>query len=103
MQAALANTRGFTSATGEIDAERVAMLESALEVLGDGDSPERACLLAARAVELAFCGEPDTPHTLSQQALAMVRRTGDDAAPGAGSQDPVLRHLDARHVGDQAA
>jgi hypothetical protein len=80
VQATLANTRGFTSATGQIDAERVEMLGAALGSIDVIDSPERARLLAAQAVELAFCGEPDTPRKLSEQALAMARRCGDDAA-----------------------
>ena len=80
IQATLANTRGFTSATGQIDSERVEMLQAALSSIDTSDSPERARLLAAQAVELAFCGERDTPRRLSEQALAMTRRCGDDSA-----------------------
>jgi DNA-binding SARP family transcriptional activator len=80
VQATLANTRGFTSATGQIDTERVAMLEAALTSIDDADSPERARLLAAQAVELAFCGERSAPLGLSGQALEMARRGGDDSA-----------------------
>jgi DNA-binding SARP family transcriptional activator/predicted ATPase len=80
VRATLANTRGFTSATGEIDTERVEMLRAALAATDSADSAERARLLAAEAVELAFCGERHTPGTLSSEALAMARRSGDDAA-----------------------
>jgi DNA-binding SARP family transcriptional activator len=80
VRATLANTRGFTSATGEIDTERVEMLRTALQHIDSTDSPERARLLAAQAVELAFCGERDTPRRLSDEALAMARRGADDVA-----------------------
>jgi DNA-binding SARP family transcriptional activator len=79
IEATLANTRGFTSATGQIDTERVAMLQAALRSIDAADSPERARLLVAQAVELAFCGERETPRKLSEEALAMARRSGDDA------------------------
>src|SRR5579862_3057908 len=80
VRSTLANTRGFSSATGAIDTERVEMLTAALDSIDPADSPERARLLAAQAVELAFCGERDTPRRLSDEALAMARRCGDDAA-----------------------
>ena len=80
VRATLANTRGFTSATGEIDTERVEMLKAAIQAIDTKDSPERARLLAAQAVELAFSEQREKPLELSEQALAMARRCGDDAA-----------------------
>ncbi len=80
VRATLANTRGFTSASGEIDADRVEMLKAAIASTPREDSPERARLLAAHAVELAFCGESSEPLALSDEALAMARRCDDDAA-----------------------
>jgi DNA-binding SARP family transcriptional activator len=80
VHATLANTRGFTSATGQIDSERVEMLRAALASLEERDSPERARLLAAQAVELAFCGDRHAPLGLSEQALQMARRGADDSA-----------------------
>ena len=80
VHATLANTRGFTSATGQIDTERVEMLQAALASIDNTDSPERARLLAAQAVELAFCGDRSAPLSLSDQALGMARRCGDDSA-----------------------
>jgi DNA-binding SARP family transcriptional activator/tetratricopeptide (TPR) repeat protein len=78
VRAALANTRGFTSATGEIDMGRVEMLNAALDLTDPGDSPQRARLLAGKAVELAFCGQRSRPIELSASALAMARRCQDD-------------------------
>ena len=43
--AALGNSRGFFSSIGVIDVEKVAVLESALDALGDDDGRERALLL----------------------------------------------------------
>jgi class 3 adenylate cyclase/tetratricopeptide (TPR) repeat protein len=79
-RAALANNRGFWSATGTVDAERVAALESALKRCHPGDTSERARLLANLAVELQYSGQRDRRRMLSDSALAMARRIGDPAA-----------------------
>jgi class 3 adenylate cyclase len=79
VRAALANTRGFASATGIVDTERVGMLESALAAAGDEDSAERSLLLALLAAELTFSGEWERRRDLSDLAIAIARR-GDDAA-----------------------
>ena len=54
VRAALANNRGGVSASGEVDAERVAVLEAALEAVGDADSAERALLVATLSAELTY-------------------------------------------------
>jgi tetratricopeptide (TPR) repeat protein len=77
--AVIENTRGFVSASGEIDAERVVMLEAALEVAGEADSRERAVLLAMLASELAFAAERARRTRLSDEAVAVARRLGDAA------------------------
>ena len=76
-RAALANNRGFFSATAGVDRERVAMLDAALAAHPDGDSAVRARLLAHLAVELV--ADPDWPRraAISDDALAMARRVGD--------------------------
>ena len=76
-RAAVANTRGFWSATGSIDRERVAALEAALDALGPGDDPMRACVLAKIAVELVYTGDAEGVRRRSDEALAMARRLGD--------------------------
>jgi hypothetical protein len=80
VRAALANTRGLQSASGIVDAERIAVLGSALDSVGDEDSLERAQLLATQAVELAFSGEWERRSKLSDEALAIARRLDDIAA-----------------------
>jgi hypothetical protein len=54
--AALANNRGFFSAAGALDAEKVEMLETALDQLS-ADSPDRALVLATLCAELCY-GSP---------------------------------------------
>ncbi len=78
-RAALANNRGFFSAPGGVDRERVGVLEAALEAQGSGDTSTRAILLAQLAAELV--ADPDWRRRirLSDDALAMARRIADPA------------------------
>lgn len=79
-RAALANTRAaFSSAVGEVDDERVAALVAALEAAGEDDTPTRARLLAALGQELVFAGDRERRVRLSDEALAIARRSGDVA------------------------
>ena len=55
--AALGNTRGFFSASGVIDTDKVAVLEATLEAIPREDSAERALLLATLCSEISF-GSP---------------------------------------------
>ena len=79
VRAALANSRGFVSASGEVDEERIGVLEAALGSCAAGDSPARAQLQATLAAELMFAGDWDRRRALSDEALAMARRVGDPA------------------------
>jgi len=79
VRAAHENTRGFVSETGEVDAERIAVLRTALEALGDGDTPERARLMSRLAAELTFAGDWPQRRALSDEALAIARRLQDPA------------------------
>jgi DNA-binding SARP family transcriptional activator len=66
---------------GVVDAEVVAGLERALEVLGDQDSAWRARLLGRLADMLAIDGrEPQRREALSREAVAMARRLDDRVA-----------------------
>jgi hypothetical protein len=76
VQAALANSRGWFSASGVIDAERVVVLEVALGALADDDSPERALTLATLCSELSF-GPLERRQALAREAKAMARRLED--------------------------
>jgi len=71
------------------DPERVRLLEDALEELPAEDSPLRARLLARMSLELYYAGEPELRVALSEEAVAIARRTDDPR---------TLAHcLDARH------
>jgi len=76
-RAALANSRGAWSYTMGVDAEKVAVLESALAAYPPGDSLVRARLLANLGQELVFAAQGDRHHALTGEALAMARRLGD--------------------------
>ena len=88
-RAALANNRGFFSAPGGVDRERVGVLEAALAAQGDRDTPTRATLLAQLAVELVAEGNWSRRAGLSDEALAMARRLGDPST--------LLRTLNYRY------
>ncbi len=77
--AALGNSRGFFSSIGVIDSEKVEVLESALDALGDVDGRERALLLATLCSELALGTTLDRRQELADAARAMARRLGDPA------------------------
>jgi tetratricopeptide (TPR) repeat protein len=77
VRAVLANSRGFVSTVGGVDAERVVALEAALDALEPDDSPDRARLLARLALELHYSGDRDRRLALADASLAMARRLGD--------------------------
>ncbi len=76
VRAALSNSRGFFSALGVVDDERVAVLQSALEATRDEASPERAALLATMCSELAH-GPLDRRLELARDATVLARGLGD--------------------------
>jgi class 3 adenylate cyclase/tetratricopeptide (TPR) repeat protein len=81
-RAALANTRAiFSSTVGEVDGDRVAALEQALEATKDDGFATRARLLAALGIELVFAGDTQRERRmrLADEALAIARRSGDDS------------------------
>ncbi|HVW33928.1 MAG TPA: BTAD domain-containing putative transcriptional regulator [Acidimicrobiia bacterium] len=79
-RAALANVRGPLSSTvGAVDDGRVAALEAALAMADRADSPTRARLLAALALELLYAGDRDRRRLLADDALAIARRSQDAA------------------------
>lgn len=75
--AALANSRGFFSAVGGVDQERIGQLERALVALGEGGGPTRARLLALLAQELAPAGELERRLALSAEAVGIARGLRD--------------------------
>jgi len=76
-RAALANSRGFASAFGAVDEERLAVLEKAIE--GDCASNPARCaeLLALEAMELQFDSDHVRRRALADEALALAREAGE--------------------------
>ena len=79
-QAALANTRGQVSALGQIDDEKVEVLEAALDLVPDSRPALRARLLSALALELNFEADHRHRRALVDEALSLAERSGDDRA-----------------------
>ncbi len=77
--AALANNRGFFSALGQLDTEKVDVLEAALDVLPGTDSPERARLLATLCSEIVYHSAIERRLALADEAKAIALRLGDRA------------------------
>ena len=75
--AALANSRGFFSAVGGVDHERIGQLEQALDALGEERGATRARLLALLAQELSPAGDLQRRLALSEEAVEIARRLGD--------------------------
>ena len=80
---------GPWSTLGREDADVVAVLEHAIGELGEEDSPLRARLLARLSLELYYAGQAERRMALSEEAVAIARRTGDPAT--------LASALDARH------
>lgn len=78
VRAAVANTRGFASAVGQVDRRRVEALEAALELCRE--SKQRACLLSLLAVELSYTEDLERRLSLSGEAVQLMRESGDRQA-----------------------
>jgi DNA-binding SARP family transcriptional activator len=76
-RAALANSRGFESASGAVDPERVAALEAALARLEDRADPRRARLVAQLQLEQTFVTDLAERRRLSDDAVALAERDDD--------------------------
>jgi class 3 adenylate cyclase/tetratricopeptide (TPR) repeat protein len=76
--AALANNRGVSSNSDVIDAEKVEILELALDRLSM-DNPDRALVLATLCSELAYSSPLERRQALADEAVAIALSSGDDA------------------------
>ena len=77
-QAALATDRGFLH-LGSLPAAQVAIIESALEVIGDGDAATRARLLALLAEALPRNAPGARRAALAREAVALADASPDPA------------------------
>ena len=75
--AALANTRGFPSLIGDLDDERVAAIERALELDDRTDVGRRAQLLALQSQELVYEHDRTRRQALATEAIALARDIGE--------------------------
>jgi tetratricopeptide (TPR) repeat protein len=87
---------------GAIDAEGLALLETAREALGDSDSPLVAMVLARIANVLHFAGEFERVDELTARAVEIARRSGEPAAlfTAIESRHAALAHA---HLEDRLA
>jgi hypothetical protein len=76
--AALANDRGYTSNNNATDAEKVEVLEMAVDRL-PFDHPDRALVLATLCSELSYGSTIERRKVLADEALAIATSSGDDA------------------------
>ena len=79
IEAALASCRGSFSSLGQVDAEKIAVLESALEVAAP-DSTARARLLAELAGELTWHPDYHRRLAVAAEAVRVARKSGDPGA-----------------------
>jgi class 3 adenylate cyclase len=75
--AVLANHRGSFSVFGDVDRDRVEMLEAALT--STSHETDRVTLIATLANELTYSGDYPRRRQLTDEALAAARATGDAA------------------------
>lgn len=69
----------FVTGTGVVDEPLVSLLKEAREALGATESPLRAKVIARLAAELSWSSPRTQRAALSEEAVAMARRLGDDA------------------------
>jgi DNA-binding SARP family transcriptional activator len=79
VNAALANNRGFHSSTSSGDEERVAILQLALDQIGEVDTLERSRLLSILSAETLHFLPYDDRFELASAAVECARRVGDPA------------------------
>jgi class 3 adenylate cyclase len=77
-RAALANNRGGVSSTfGEVDGQRLAAIERAIELDDPPNQLRRARLLALKALELQWDPDFRTRRALAEEAISRARATED--------------------------
>jgi class 3 adenylate cyclase len=76
-RSAVANNRGFYGAFGQIDRERLAAIERAIELDEPANPARRARLLALQAQELTWDPDFARRRTLAEEAIALARGAGN--------------------------
>jgi hypothetical protein len=76
-RAALANNRGITSVIGEVDSERLAAIERAIELDEPPQPARQARLRALQAQELGWDPDFARRKALADEAISLAREAGD--------------------------
>ncbi len=79
-RSAFANNRGYTSVLGQVDTERLAAIERAIELDEPPTPARRARLLALQAQELTWDPDLRRRRTLAEEAIELARGAGDKRA-----------------------
>jgi class 3 adenylate cyclase len=79
-RAAVANNRGFYGVFGQIDGERLAAIERAIELDEPPKPARRARLLALQAQELTWDQDFARRRTLAEEAIGLARGAGNKRA-----------------------
>jgi class 3 adenylate cyclase len=77
IRAVLADSRGWRSRFGEVDRERLVLVEAAIDAAGTEDSSQRARLLKVYARDLAYVGDNQRCRLTYEKAIEIARRVGD--------------------------
>jgi tetratricopeptide (TPR) repeat protein len=99
VRAVLANSRGFTSVIGQVDEERLEIIQRALDLVGPDPSAERAELLSLQASELVFADDHEARLQAADEARAIAARLDDITVRARVG----VRRLYACQVPDRAA
>jgi tetratricopeptide (TPR) repeat protein len=99
--AVLANNRGRTSVYGDVDAERVELIEAALQRAAADDLVGRARLLSLLALELAYAPDAPRRRSLADEALTLARQGDDPHALAQVLRDRALCNWDPRDTEDR--
>jgi len=76
-RAALANNRGFPSTFGEVDAQRLAAIDNAIELDDPPNRARRARLLAIKALELTWDPDFGMRRALAEEAISLASAMED--------------------------
>ncbi len=79
VRAVLSNNRGYASVIGQVDHERIAAIDRALERVGAVATAERAQLLAVAAAERLYLVDLPERVVLAEEAVNVARSVGDPA------------------------
>jgi class 3 adenylate cyclase len=90
VRAVLNNNRGTNSVAGVVDHDRIAAIGRALERVGDAPTAERAQLLALAAAERMYLDDLPERVALVEEAIAVARASGEQAALAWAVQRPFL-------------